>query len=115
VVRKVAGGQIHEREAVGFSSGANGGEEVVFLRDEHPFIEVRARRKDLRDLAIDEFAGLGFLGLLADGDLASGFEQSPDVGVRRVVRQAAHGSAIAGGEREIDELRGDLASSKNIS
>jgi hypothetical protein len=86
----------------------DGGEEVVSLGDEQAFIEVRAGGKDLRDLAIDQLAGLGFLGLLADGDLASGLEQSSDVGIRRVVRQAAHGHAVAGGEGEVDQLRGHL-------
>ena len=105
---EIAGGQIHEREAEVFPGGTNGGEKVVFLRDEHSFIEVRAGRENLGDLAIDEFAGLGFLGLLADGDLASGSKQATDVRVRRVMRQAAHRNAIARGEGEIDQLRASL-------
>ena len=59
--QEIAGGQIHQREAEGFAARTDGGEEVVPLGHEHPFVEVRAGREDLRDLAFDEFAGLGFL------------------------------------------------------
>ena len=105
---KITGGQVDEREAEGFSVRDDSGKKVVPLRDEHSFIEVRAGRKDLRDLAVHEFAGFGFLGLFADGNLATGLEQAADVIVGRVKGQAAHGDAVAGGEREVDQRRSFL-------
>ena len=71
--QKIAGGQIHQRQAKDFSAGINGRQKIIPFGDQHPFVEMRARRKDLRDLALHQFAGPGFLGLIADGHLASGF------------------------------------------
>ena len=86
----------------------DGGEKVVPLGDEHPFVEVRAGREDLRDLALDELAGPGVLHLIADGDLASGLEHAGDVTVRRVKRNAAHRDDAALGERDVEQLRAGL-------
>jgi len=105
---EIAGGQVHEHEAEAFCGGANGGQEIVAVGGEQPFVEVRARRKDLGDLAFDELAGAGFFELVANGDLASGAEQPPDVGGGGVVGQTAHGHAVAAGEREVEQLRADL-------
>ena len=69
---------------------------------------MRAGREDLGDFAFDEFAGPGVFELVADGDLASGLEQPADVGVGRVMRQAAHRHAVARGERKIEKLRAGL-------
>ncbi len=62
---------------------------------------MRAGREDLRDFAFGQLAGTRFLRLVADGDLASGFEDAGDVAVGGVMRQTAHGDAVARGEREV--------------
>ena len=105
---EIARGQIHERQAEDSSARTNGGEEVVPFGHEHPLVEMRAGAEDLGDLAFDKFAGPGVFELIADGDLASGLEQPADVGMGRMMRQAAHGHAVARGEREIEELRAGL-------
>ena len=69
---------------------------------------MRAGRKDLRDLAVHQFSGAGFLGLLANGDFASALQNARDIGIGRVKRQAAHGNAIARGQRKIEDLRAGL-------
>ena len=61
----------------------NRGEEIVPFGHEHPLVEMRAGRKDLGDLAFDEFAGPGVFKLVADGDFPSGLEQPADVGCWR--------------------------------
>ena len=55
--QKIAGGQIHQREAEDFSRRINGGEKIIPLGDQHPFIKMRAGREDLRDLAFDQLPG----------------------------------------------------------
>ena len=105
---EIAGGEVDEGEAAGLAAGIDGGEEVVPLGHEHAVIEVGAGGKDLGDLAFDEFAGLGFLELLADGDLAAGAEDAGDVAVGGVKGQAAHGDAIPGGEGEVEDLGAGL-------
>ncbi len=92
---KIAGGQVHQRQAEDFSARTDGGEEIVSLGHEHAFVEMRAGREDLRDLAFDEFAGPGVFKLIANGDFASGLEDSTDVSVGRMMRNAAHGHAVA--------------------
>ena len=59
-----------------FPRRINGGQKIIPFRDEHPFVEMRAGRKDLRDLAFDKLAGARILDLIADGDLASGLEDA---------------------------------------
>jgi hypothetical protein len=106
--QEIAGGQVHQRQAEDFSRRDNGGEKIVPLGHEHALVEMRAGGEDLGDLALDELAGPGFLELLADGDLATGFEDAGDVIVGGVVRQAAHGDAVARGQRQVEQLRAGL-------
>ena len=89
-------------------AGIDRGEEIIALGDEHPLVEMRAGREDLRDLALDELAGPGVFELLADGHLAAVLEDAGDVIVGGVKRQAAHGHAVAGGEGQIEDLRAGL-------
>jgi len=105
---EIAGGQIHQREAEDFSVRINRREKIISLGDEHPLVEMRAGRKDLRDLTIHQFSWTRVFGLIADGHLASGFENARDVAVCRVMRQTAHRDAVAGGEREVQQLRAGL-------
>ena len=56
------------------------------------------------------FAGAGLLHLVADGDFVAGAQQPRDVGLRGVIRNAAHGDglaafAIAGGQRDLQLAR----------
>ena len=112
---EVAGGQIHDRDARRLADGINGGEEIIPLRREQAFVEVRAGRKDLRDLAFDELAGARLLHLIAHGDLAARAEDARDVAVERVVRDAAHRHRAALGERDVEELRaGDRVLEKHL-
>ena len=106
--QKIAGGQIHERQAEYFPRRTNRRKEVVPLGHEHSFIEMGAGREDLGDLAFDELAGPGVFELIANGDLATGPEQPANVSIRRVMRQAAHGKTVARGERQIENLRAGL-------
>jgi len=100
---EIAGGQVNEREAEAAGVGAEGGKEVVAGGVEELAVEVRAGAEDLGDVAVDEFARLGFFELVADGDFTSVFEESADVVFGGVVRDAAHGDAVAGGEREVEK------------
>ena len=106
--QEIARGQIHERQAESSSTRTDGGEEVVPFGDEHPFVEMRAGAEDLGDFAFDEFAGPGVFELIADGHLASGLEQLADVGMGRMMRQSAHGHAVARRERKVEKLRAGL-------
>lgn len=91
-----------------FSGGADGSEKIVPLRREHPFIEMRAGRENLRDLALDELAGARVFDLVADGDLAPGLEDAGNVVVQRVGRDAAHRHHAAFGECDVEQLRAGL-------
>ncbi len=102
---EVAGREVHARDAERRADGVHGGEKVVPLGREHPFVEVRAGREDLRDVAFDELAGLGVLELVADGDFAAGAQESRDVAVGGVMRQAAHGDRLPPREREVEQAR----------
>ena len=53
-------------------------------------------------------ARLCFLGLFAKGDFAAGAQESADVVVRRVKRNAAHRRGAALGEGDIQNVRADF-------
>jgi hypothetical protein len=74
------------------------------IRAQHPFVEVGARAKDLRNLALDETARARVFHLITNGDFASGFEQASDVTAGGVKRDAAHGNHAAFGQRHIEQL-----------
>ena len=52
--------------------------------------------------------GPRFGGLLGDGDAFAGFDEPADVALCRVMRHAAHGHAVAFGERDADQWRRDV-------
>ena len=64
---------------------------------------MRAGAEDLRDVALDELAGLGLFDLIADGDFLALPEQLADITFGGVVRDATHRRAVASGEREIEQ------------
>jgi hypothetical protein len=105
---EIAGGQIGQSESENFSRLVNRGEEIIAFRRQHAFVEVGARAEDLGDFAFDQLAGPRFLHLIANGDLASGPEQSADVGIGGMERNAAHGHGAAAGEGDIKQLRAGL-------
>jgi hypothetical protein len=103
-----AGRQVEPR---GVQAGLVEGEgtEVVVLRGvELVGGEGRAGREDARELAFHELAGLGGLGLVADGDLLAGGEELADVVVGRVVGDARHRGRLAPGEGDAQQARADL-------
>ena len=63
-----------------------------------------AGRDDAGELALDEFAGLGRLHLVADGDLDALIEQLLDVAVGGVKGDAGHGHAVAVGQGDAEQL-----------
>ncbi len=102
-----AGGEI---EPSGVESGFVEGERaevVVALGVELVGREGGAGREDAGDGALDEFAGFGGLGLIADGDFFAGGEELGDVVIRGVVGYARHGRFAALGEGESAEFRHD--------
>ena len=102
---EVAGGQVHERQPEGPPRRIHRRQKVVPLRLEHPLIKVRARAQDLRHLALHQLAGPRVLHLVADGHLAPGLEQAPDVGIGGVEGNAAHRHDAALGQRHVEQLR----------
>jgi hypothetical protein len=105
---EITGSQVGERQAEGFPDRTNRREKIIPLRREHALVEMRSRRKDLRDLAFDELAGARFLHLVANRHLAARAQQSPDVGVGRVKRHTAHRHHAAFRQRDIQQARRDL-------
>lgn len=88
-----------------------GGVEAVFIEGDGAEIVIARgvelvggegcpRGKDTRELAADEFAGFGGLGLVAEGDLLAGGEEFGDVIVDRVRGQAGHRMVLALRQRE---------------
>ena len=71
-------------------------------------IEMRTGAEDLRDIAIDQLAGLGLLKLVANGNLAALSQQFADVRFGRVMWNPAHRDAVAIGQREVEQLRPGL-------
>ena len=88
-----------------FPSRIDRRQEIVPLRREHPLVEMRARAEDLRHLALHQLPGPRVLHLVADGHLAPGLEQAPDVGVGGVEGNAAHRHDAALGQRHVEQLR----------
>ena len=79
-------------------------------------VDDRAGRDNADDIALDKSLGeRRVLGLLADGDLVALGDQARDVGVARMVGDAAHRrlilrrlAAVAGRQRQIKLARGEL-------
>ena len=90
---------------------------IVRLRVEACAVDDRAGRDDADDIALDKALGeRRVLGLLADGDLVALGDQARDVGVARMIGNAAHRrlilrrlAAVAGRQRQIELARGELS------
>ncbi len=63
-----------------------------------------SRAEHLGDLPPDELSLARIFHLVADGHLAAGFEEPPDVAIGRVVGNAAHGHRTTPGERHVQQL-----------
>ena len=92
-------------------------EEVAAPVVEAGAVDDRAGRDDADDIALDKALGeRRVLGLLADGDLVALGDQARDVGVARMIGNAAHRrlilrrlAAVAGRQRQIELARGELS------
>jgi hypothetical protein len=102
---EVAGGEIDECEAVVWGGGMDGGEVIIAFGDEETIVEVGAGAEDLSDGTLDEVSGACVFDLIADGDFATCFEETSDVGVSGVARDAAHGDDAAFCEGDVEEAR----------
>jgi hypothetical protein len=102
---EVAGGQVRGGQAKNFAAHADRRQEIIPFRRQKPLVEMRAWAENLRHLAFDQLPRPGLLHLVANGDLASGFEQPADVRVGGVKWNAAHGDVAAPGQRDIEQLR----------
>ena len=103
---ELAGRHVDERDPGAFAAARHGEEEVVHAPGEIRGVRDRARRDDAHDVAAKPLlAFTGCLNLLADRDLPARLHQTRDVGFRRVVRDAGHRRALAGGQRDREELR----------
>src|SRR5579859_7638820 len=91
----------------------HGREEVVLASVENSAVCSRSRRYDADDFAADDLlARSGRFHLIADGDFESGANETCDVAVGSVIRDAAHRNrlplfAIARGKRDLELARGE--------
>ena len=105
---ELAGGVVGAGEAPGLLVLEDGGEVVVAAVVEEVEVVDGAGGEDLGDLAIDQLAGDGYGGLLAEGDAFAGLDEFGDVALRGVVGDAAHGDGVAFGEGDVEDAGGDL-------
>ena len=113
---RMAGRHVAERYACVLLIQENAAEEVAAPVVEAGAVDDRAGRDDADDIALDKALGeRRVLGLLADGDLVALGDQAGDVGVARMVGDAAHRclilrrlAAVAGRQRQIELARGEL-------
>ncbi len=102
---KFSRGQVERGDAVAVRVRRDGGDEIVALRLELAGVEDAAGREDLRDLAPHDLTRLRCFHLVANGHTPPGLEQLGDVALGRVVGHAAHGRALALGQREVEQAR----------
>ena len=102
---EIAGRQVDQRQT---KSRTNCRHEVVSFSVEDVGVEVGAGGENLRHVALDQFARFGFFELVADGDLLAVLEEFADVAFGGVMRNAAHGRAVAGGECEVEQPSSSL-------
>ena len=87
---------------------------VVPPRVEQGFVADRAGRDDAHDFALHRpLARRGVADLLANGDGFAGFDEAREIAVGGMIGNAAHrnrraGGLAAGGQRDIENLCGDL-------
>ena len=113
---RVAGRHVAERRAGVLPVQKDATEEVAAPVVEAGAVDDRAGRDDADDIALDKALGeRRVLGLLADGDLVALGDQARDVGVARMIGNAAHRrlilrrlAAVAGRQRQIELARGEL-------
>ena len=114
---RVAGRHVAERRAGVLPVQKDAAEEVAAPVVEAGAVDDRAGRDDADDIALDKALGeRRVLGLLADGDLVALGDQARDVGVARMIGNAAHRrlilrrlAAVAGRQRQIELARGELS------
>ena len=100
------GRHVDERDAGAFPAPRHREEEVVHTPGEICGVRDRARRDDAHDVAAKQLLAFARrLHLLADRDLPARLHQPRDVGLGRVVRNAGHRRALAGGQRDREQLR----------
>ena len=103
---ELAGGKVEEREA----EARNGGDVGVRARVEEAVLRDGARRHDARHLAAHDLSLLDearVLHLVADGGGLARADELREIGVERVVRNAAQRRAAALRERGAEDRRGD--------
>ena len=114
---RVAGRHVAEGRAGVLPVQKDATEEVAAPVVEACAVDDRAGRDDADDIALDKALGeRRVLGLLADGDLVALGDQARDVGVARMIGNAAHRrlilrrlAAVAGRQRQIELARGELS------
>ena len=114
---RVAGRHVAERRAGVLPVQKDAAEEVAAPVVEAGAVDDRAGRDDADDIALDKALGeRRVLGLLADGDLVALGDQARDVGVARMIGNAAHRrlilrrlAAVAGRQRQVKLARGELS------
>ena len=106
---ELSGGVVGAGEAPGFAVEKDGGEIVWAGVVEEGEVVNGAGGNDLGDFAFDDFSGLGFGGLLGDGDSFFGADEFGDVALCGVVGDAAHGDAVALGESDVEDSGGDFS------
>src|SRR3984957_8407120 len=90
--------KINESQADGRAGRVccDGCQEIVLTRIENGAVGGGSRRDDADDFATDDFlAGTGRFHLIADGDLESCADETRDIAVGGVIRDAAHGNRLA--------------------
>jgi len=91
---EVAGGMVQVGETAAAFLVPDGGKEIVPPAFQQIQIHHRAGRDDLGDLALYQFAGDGFTGLLGDGDAFALADEALNVAFRRMIGHAAHRDGI---------------------
>ena len=103
---EIAGREIDEGEPEpAFRPGVDRGEEVVPFRIEQVQVRDRAGADDVRDFALHDLPFHRLADLIADGHAPPRLEQSSDVILRRVMRDAAHRHEVPFGQRHVENGR----------
>ena len=100
---KLPGAEIDIGEAVTIVLLKKSGEVVVLFRLQQIYVAHCAGADDFRNLARHDLPRLRLAHLVADGDAPACLDQLRDVPRRRVIRDPAHGGAVALGERHIQD------------
>ena len=90
---ELAGAYVEVSQAGGVALDQRGGEEVVALSVEQVLLDERARGHHAHHVPFDQPIAR-FRGLLADGDLVAGVDQTPQVVIEGMVGNPRHGVAL---------------------